>query len=177
MLASKPGSPDSATVGTSGSPGHRLAAAMARALSFPLASTLGTKRPSVLHSCIDVAAQQVGHNGGAAAVLGVSQFDLGALLQELSGDVTEGTVSGKARGHLVGISLRIIDHLLERLCRKIRSRNNDDRRFSNEHDRGEIPLRIKRQIFVHQLVCGGRAGGREQQGMAIGLCLRHDSCP
>jgi hypothetical protein len=87
--------------------------------------------------------------------------------------VAERAVARKAGRQLVGMFLRVGDQLLERACRRLGSRDDDDRRLADEDDRREIALRVERHLLVHERVGGGRACRREKDCVAVGLSLGH----
>ena len=108
---SKPGTPDSAMVGSSGAVGNRCAVVTAEPAQLAGAHRLEQRAGGVEYG-IDAAGDCVGHGAGRRAAIGhVRQLDAGHALEQFAGEVRRGADAGRGIGHLAGIGLGVVDEL------------------------------------------------------------------
>ena len=117
VAMSKPFTPSSSQVGTSGSDGERTRMLTHSARSRPPSiwpRTFGNAGPAAL----DLAGQQRVHHRGAAAIGHVQHVDAVAVGERRHGDVMDRAGSGGAVGQLAGVLLGERDEFGRRLHRK-----------------------------------------------------------
>ena len=110
-IASKPGRPDSATVGRSGRTGERLSEVTASPRSWPSLHHR-QDRADVLQRHRHAAADHVGED--RAAIGHVDDVDAGQALEQFAGDVLRRADAGRGVGQLAGLRLGERDQLGER---------------------------------------------------------------
>ena len=102
----KPGQPDSASVGTSGTIAERFGVVTAIARSLP-ALTCGEHVGDVGEHHVRLARQQVLHRGRAALVVHRHPVEPADLLEHLAGQPRQRRRAGRREVELAGIGLRI----------------------------------------------------------------------
>ena len=111
---------------------------------------------------------------GPALVGHVHHVEAGLGVELGEREVRAGAVAGRGVVVLAGIGLHLVDEFLQR-------GGVDHLRVHGEHvgdvdqrrDRREVGLDVERQLLVERGVDAVRGRGAEQEGVAVGLGLRH----
>ncbi len=186
MTAEKPGTPDCAIVGTSGS---RLRSRRTRHRQRPQragAHVLEHRQDRQEHHR-HMATEKVGHGWAIALVGDARDLDSGDVGEQFGGDVShraghEGIVD-PAR-----LSLGERDQLRDGTDRKRRMHHQHARQPGNQADRGKILARIVSRIGIEGRIDGERSRIGKQDGVTVGarslrppasrwFRRRHRGCP
>jgi hypothetical protein len=87
------------------------------------------------------------------------------------GDVRGGADAGHASAQLARIGLGVIGQLLERLRLDLGVDDENMRQPGDDHDRGELGLRIVGHVAEHEFVQSERGRARHQDGISVGQRL------
>ncbi|MEK6243683.1 MAG: hypothetical protein AABM33_04195 [Pseudomonadota bacterium] len=106
------------------------------------------------HEHLDLAAEQVLHGLAAALVVDVHDVDAGARAEQFAGEVPGAAVPGGGVVDAPGARLGERDEFADIRRRHARMHDHQQRHLRDARDRGEVFLRIERELFVDAGVDG-----------------------
>ncbi len=116
---------------------------------------------------LHLAADQVGHCHGLAAIGHMLEFQSGQHLKQLAGDVSGRALAARAHVDLPGIGLGVGDEFRDRLHRYRRMHHHQQRCVREDRDWREVGAEIERQVLVERGRDGVGGVGHEQR-VAVG---------
>ena len=151
---------------------------------------LGQRGRNRRHVSLDLSAHEVGQGLRRALVGDVLELHVRGLLKKFAAEMGDGPVAGRREGDVLRLALGGVDHVAERLEGRVGGNHQDQRGVGHEADRGEVLLRIVRQVGIegrvdrevarladdHVVAVGGRLGDEVDADVAAGarLVLDHD---
>ena len=97
---------------------------------------------------LNLAADEICHGGGAAAVRDMDSVNAGGLIQQKGPQVGDVAVARRGVGKLAGILLRVGDEFGNRVDRQLVIDDQDKRHDGGGGDRDKVLFRIERHILV-----------------------------